>query len=136
MSDETGERGNTWGAYLKKAREAKGLSIDDLADEAEVSRMTIIRWESGKTGFKHETITRVAGVLGVDPNKAIALARGNAAASLPPPLPAEIARLVDNLNALDSDDRGQLLDRVAWVNEWAEMWMRQRQERETKRHQA
>lgn len=120
MSDQDPPAGNTWATYLRATRKAKGMTVDELADKAEVHRMTIMRWESGRGGFSHKTIEKVALALGVDPGAALALARGDTATELPPPLPGPLATLVQHYQDMSDTDRAQLLERVDWVNEWAD----------------
>ena len=111
---------NAWAQYVREARKAKGWTIDELADKADVSRMTVIRWERGETGYKYETVERVARALGIDPGNALAVARGaENAPALPPPLPRELAELVTLYQDMSEADRKTLLERVGWVNEWA-----------------
>lgn len=53
---------------LKKLRNKKGLSQQDLADKVYVTRATISRWESGNRLPDAMMISRLAKVLGVDVN--------------------------------------------------------------------
>ena len=48
------------GEQIKAAREDAGLSQDELAAASEVSRQTIILWETGKRGPSIPTFARVA----------------------------------------------------------------------------
>lgn len=53
---------------LKKLRNKKGLSQQDLADKVYVTRATVSRWESGNRLPDAMMISRLAKVLGVDVN--------------------------------------------------------------------
>lgn len=119
VSDPESAPGHTWATYLRATRKAKGMSVDELADAAGVHRMTIMRWEANRGGFSHKTLERVALALGVDPGSALALARGDTEAELPPPLPNPLAALVQHYQDMTDADRTDLLERVEWVNEWA-----------------
>ena len=56
---------------LKIARQHSGLSLQRLAEFAGVSKLTIIRIESGKTSPRHETLERLAIALQVEPDELI-----------------------------------------------------------------
>ena len=67
--------GRTWGTYLATARKAAGLSKVDLARAANVGRATVFRWENGESRPEQaELVTRVAEVLGVELDEALAAA--------------------------------------------------------------
>lgn len=51
---------------------------------------------------------------------AIALDEGEDAEQLPPPLPRQLARLLDCFNDMTPADRDLLLERVDWVSEWGD----------------
>jgi ribosome-binding protein aMBF1 (putative translation factor) len=46
MQDTAGDRDVTFGALVRSAREAKGWTQDELAEESGISRTTISRWEN------------------------------------------------------------------------------------------
>jgi transcriptional regulator with XRE-family HTH domain len=132
VSDTEHTVSTTWGTYVRTERQRRGVNQDDLADTIGVDRKTLMRIESGETKrVDLALLVEICTALGIRPSDAVAeLAPDAEHVPLPPPLPKEIARLVDNLNALDQPgDRGLLLERVEWVNEWIEMWMRLRGER-------
>ncbi|ANY74508.1 helix-turn-helix domain-containing protein [Paenibacillus sp. FSL W8-0919] len=55
-----------FGAYLKQMREDKGLSINQLAQAAEISGSQISRIENGLRGIpKPQTLRKIADALGV-----------------------------------------------------------------------
>jgi DNA-binding Xre family transcriptional regulator len=112
-------------------RQRRGINQDDLADRVGVDRKTLMRIEGGKT--ERVDLGHLIGIceaLGIRPSDAVAaLAPEGEQVPLPPPLPREIGRLVDNVNAFDPPDRELLLQRVGWINEWAELWLLQRRER-------
>jgi transcriptional regulator with XRE-family HTH domain len=54
-------------ANLRRLRHEKGLSQDDLAYEAEVSRSYLSQLEKGAFYASLKIIGRLAGALGVDP---------------------------------------------------------------------
>jgi transcriptional regulator with XRE-family HTH domain len=120
-----------WGTYVRAERQHRGINQDELADRIGVDRKTLMRIESGETKrVDLALLIEICTALGIRPSDAVAaLAPDAEHVPPPPPLPAEVSRLVDNLNALDRADQALLLQRVEWVNEWIEMWMRQRGER-------
>ena len=56
---------NTVGGNIKKARQARGLSQDDLARIINTTKSAISRYESGKREPKYDTIKRIANALSV-----------------------------------------------------------------------
>jgi ribosome-binding protein aMBF1 (putative translation factor) len=52
---------------LREHRRAKFLSIEDLADRAQVSTKTIVDTELGRTQPKFRTIRKLSEALGIDP---------------------------------------------------------------------
>ena len=59
--------GDTFGAWIKKARLEKGLTQRTLAEAADVDEMTVVAWERYATApLRHRTkVERVCGVLGL-----------------------------------------------------------------------
>jgi transcriptional regulator with XRE-family HTH domain len=57
---------DTFAANLRRLRNEKGLSQDDLAYEAEVSRSYLSQIEKGKYYASLKTIGKLAEVLGVE----------------------------------------------------------------------
>lgn len=112
---------DTWATFLRASRQAKRLTQEELADQASVARQTIIRWEKGERGADPDTLRKVTDVLGISYAAALSLLHGTDDVPLPPPLPRPLAQLVDVYNEMGDTDREDLLERVAWVVEWAEM---------------
>jgi transcriptional regulator with XRE-family HTH domain len=52
---------------LRRLRERRALSQAELAEQAGVSRATIVSLESGRAGAQYATMRRLAEVLGVEP---------------------------------------------------------------------
>ncbi len=63
-NDESSER---VGARITRAREACGLSVDDLALRLGVRSETLTAWERGETEPRPNRLTTLAGVLNVTP---------------------------------------------------------------------
>lgn len=59
------EMGESFGSRLKRAREAKGISVLALAGLTEIQPRTIERWEDGLHDPKIEDAAKVASALGV-----------------------------------------------------------------------
>ncbi len=59
--------GEAFATYLRRLRHAKGLSQDDLAYEAEVSRSYLAQLEKGAYYASLKIIGRLADALGVEP---------------------------------------------------------------------
>ena len=57
------------GIRLRKVRKEKGIGLAKLAQLAKVSKLTIIRIESGKTSPKPETISKLAAALQIEPDQ-------------------------------------------------------------------
>jgi putative transcriptional regulator len=126
VSDLPADPSNIWADFVKRARKAKGWSIDEMAARAGVSRMTVMRWEQGRTGFRAETVDRVATALGVSREAAFAAAFGEGEVPLPPPIPLPIAYLLDVHERLPEADRKVLLERVEMVAQWADAYLAER----------
>jgi transcriptional regulator with XRE-family HTH domain len=60
---------DTFAANLRRLRNAKGLSQDDLAYEAEVSRSYLSQLEKGKFYASLQIIGRLAAALKVEPEE-------------------------------------------------------------------
>lgn len=74
MRDTDGDRDVTFGAFVRAAREAKGLTQDELADLTGVSRTTISRWERGDGGrYEPDQVRAVFDALGQDIREAVVL---------------------------------------------------------------
>ncbi len=112
MSDSAGGSGNTWAQYLKSARRAKGLTIDDLATLAGVSRMTIIRWEAGVSEPKPTTLRAVARALGLPLGDVLTLAGGADEGALDP-LAAEVISLIGPDSLLADRERALLREMIS-----------------------
>jgi len=67
--EQRDERLVTWGMRLRRLREARGLSIDELANAGHLSARQLIRVEHGKASPSVLWILDVAGALGVDPTE-------------------------------------------------------------------
>ena len=57
---------------LRRLREAKLISQEELAKRSGVNVTTISRLESGRTTARFSTIHKLAGALGVDPQELVA----------------------------------------------------------------
>lgn len=64
----TSDLGAAFGGRLREAREAAGLTQEDLAASAEVNRVTIANWEAGEGGgARADQVKAVAAALKVHP---------------------------------------------------------------------
>jgi transcriptional regulator with XRE-family HTH domain len=70
---------------LRRLRHEKGLSQDDLAYEAEVSRSYLSQLEKGSFYASLKIIGRLAEALGVEPTELLKLPAGNNRARQPRP---------------------------------------------------
>lgn len=52
---------------LRELREARFLSLQDLADKSGMTKQAILRLEQGKTSAQPRTVRRLAEALGVEP---------------------------------------------------------------------
>ena len=59
------EKHPTIGGIIRKLRESRGQGLNAFADEAEVDRGNLSRFESGKSGIRDEALARVAATLNV-----------------------------------------------------------------------
>jgi len=64
IKEEPGRYETVVGAKLRNMRKEKGIGLAKLAQLAKVSKLTIIRIESGKTSPRPETIAKLAAALG------------------------------------------------------------------------
>lgn len=88
-------QGETWARYLTSARQAAGLTKAELARAAGIGRATVFRWEGGDTRPEQaDIVARVADVLGVDLDEALAAA-GLRPHPQPPDRPARQTPPVD-----------------------------------------
>ncbi len=95
-----------------------------LAREAGLTPSVVLRLVGGKSLPSVPTLQRLAPYLGLPEAELVAAAYPNGTGQPPPPapLPRAIGRLIDAYNSTaDQADREQLLQRVDWVVEWAEM---------------
>lgn len=53
------------GARITNAREARGISLQRLADHLQVSKATVGHWETGERTVKHHDLARLCVALGV-----------------------------------------------------------------------
>jgi transcriptional regulator with XRE-family HTH domain len=114
------ERG-TWATLLREARKAKELTQEELAIDAGLDRSTIYRQEKGLVLPDRDSLRRIAALLDIPLRDAEAVVRGDPDAEpLPPPLPRELARLVDAYSDMGDDDREWLMENVALVADLAE----------------
>jgi transcriptional regulator with XRE-family HTH domain len=66
--DHNKRRMETLGARIKALREARGLTLQDLADLCGVTRQAVQQWESGATAdIKLDPFLRLAKALATDP---------------------------------------------------------------------
>ncbi len=63
------DRGAYLPSNLRAIRRGRGLSLQGLAEAANVSKLTVIRIEAGRTSPKHETLRKLAQALGVLPEE-------------------------------------------------------------------
>ncbi len=63
---------------LKELREARALSLRELANEAGVGHNTIYRIEHGQKNVLPRTVRKLAAALGVEPRELIRTGGGNA----------------------------------------------------------
>lgn len=60
---------SAFGAQLRQVRKARGMSQDQLASDAKISRTSIVNIEAGRQGVALGTMYRLALALGVDPEE-------------------------------------------------------------------
>lgn len=111
-------------AHLDRLKDARGIRYDAaLAEMAEFHPSVISNWRSGKQRPSLTNITKLAAALDVNAHDLAAragVAEGFAQASTPTQLPAEIETLIDHVQTASGNRLGELLARIAWVNEWYE----------------
>ncbi len=90
----------------------KGLTIDDLATLAGVSRMTIIRWEAGASEPKPTTLKAVATALGLPFGDVLTLA-GGADGGARDPLAAEVVSRIGPASPLPDRERALLREMIS-----------------------
>ena len=59
--------GDTIGGRLSRARDAAGLSLNDLASQAGVRKETVAQWERDRSEPRANKLVTLAGLLGVSP---------------------------------------------------------------------
>jgi len=55
-----------WGEIIRRLREDRGLTQQNVADELEVNISTVIRWEQGTTKINSERLEEIAKVFDLD----------------------------------------------------------------------
>lgn len=55
------------GDNIKRLREARGMTQEQLADQIGVTRPTVTQWETGWSSPRMGRVTQIAGALNVDP---------------------------------------------------------------------
>ncbi|MFE9127846.1 helix-turn-helix domain-containing protein [Streptomyces sp. NPDC007148] len=98
------------GAYIRNARQSRGIAQEDLARAVKLTRGSIANLEAGRQRIQVHTLITACRALGIDP--ADAISRALAGHEAPAPLPAEDqARLAPLLRQLASvrDGIDQLL---------------------------
>src|SRR5262245_24510125 len=70
--------GNSWSRYLRHMLDSTGLTITDLARQAQIDRSTVRGWvnRGSSQRIPIDSVVRVAQVLGVDPADALSAAAG------------------------------------------------------------
>lgn len=104
MSDpkEIGER-------IRQARQARGLTQEQLAEEVGVSRSAVAQWETGRAGQVTGNLTRIAEVLGTGMDQ---LTHGRVKPRSGPPGTGDEVAMLRLYRECRSEDR-QLLLRTA-----------------------
>lgn len=69
----------TFGSTLKSLRDKAGMSQEELAASAQVSRASVQNWEGNRTKPRRAELRRLAGALGISPDGLKALAEGGVA---------------------------------------------------------
>lgn len=62
---------NTFGENLKRIRESKGMSQEDLARNIHICRESVSKWETGKVSPQVKWVYEIAEVLRVNPTDLI-----------------------------------------------------------------
>jgi len=103
---------------VRDARERRGLNQDELADKAGVSRPTIQRIETAKTGTPNpDTARRIFQALGLDP-RLIPVILGYATADemgLPPEMPRVFTPTIERAIAILEDPNVPAATKAEWV---------------------
>ena len=95
------------GARMRLLRRARGLTQDDLARAAGVSRSAVAQWETGRAGFGNR-IVRLAHVLGVTARE-LRTASGTALEAEGGRLSRDEVALLDDFRELAAADRACIL---------------------------
>lgn len=69
MKEAPGRYETAIGVKLRKLRKEKGVGLAKLTRLSGVSKLTVIRIESGKTSPKPETVGKLATALEVEPDR-------------------------------------------------------------------
>jgi transcriptional regulator with XRE-family HTH domain len=104
---------------IREAREQRGWNQDQLADAAGVSRPTIQRWETAKTGTPDpENARRVFQALGLDP-RLIPVVLGYVTADemgVDPVPPQVFSRTTEEILAILEDPKVSAAQKAEWLN--------------------
>lgn len=101
------------GNRLRTARQAIGLSQDQLADRLEISKASLSAWERGAAHPSTEKLPLIRNTLKVSLDQLICGPEAPAVREAPPPYVSEqqqlLAAIVDHLKALDAKQLRGLL---------------------------
>jgi transcriptional regulator with XRE-family HTH domain len=104
---------------IREAREQRGWTQDDLAENADVSRPTVQRYEGGKTATPEpEKARQIFRALGLDP-RLIPVLLGYVTAEemgVDPIPPRVFSRTTEDILAILEDPKVSAAQKVEWLN--------------------
>ena len=106
---KTGVLSEHFPALLKSKREARHMSVQDLAARIGVSGEKIELWESGRARPARDRWVSLSNALGITVEELLRGAPPRKEASAPPDLAAQVGRLVAAFMVCDGPDRQTLL---------------------------
>jgi transcriptional regulator with XRE-family HTH domain len=93
------------GLKLKELRDAKGWTQDDLAEATGMNRVTIAKYESGRSEPKSASLGKLAMALGVDANTILGIDDGLTASTPINDLSEDEIVLLERYRALSDEDK-------------------------------
>lgn len=100
----------TIGDKLRLLREARGMTQDDLAEAANLNRVTIAKYESGRIEPKSKTLLKLANALEVSPDYLITAEHIEKEAEFLPPKSTEAKIISAGIDRMSPENRARALN--------------------------
>lgn len=93
------------GSSIEQLRKARGLTLDDLEDQASTTKSSLSKIEKDKQWPRPDTLKAIAAAFGVKVYQIFALAEGVDLPESPPNIDQAEIRLLENFRSMDEDQK-------------------------------